>query len=95
MLFHLTKLEIDKFIFEKIKIVKISNYIYTSIFLFKKKIEMGHRPQSPRIAPSLDICAISINMHLLIVLESGLHRSELCKDLPTYQKKKKKNPVRY
>ena len=90
MLFHWTKLEIDKFIFEKIKIVKISNYIYTSIFLFKKKIEMGHRPQSPRIAPSLDICAISINMHLLIFPKSGLHRSELCKDLSTYIKINKK-----
>ena len=51
-------------------------------------MEVAIAPKVQRIAPSLDICAISINMHLLIVLESGLHRSELCKDLPTYQKKK-------
>ena len=55
-------------------------------------MEVAIAPKVQRIAPSLDIRAISINMHLLIVLESGLHRSELCKDLPTL---KKKNSVRY
>ena len=56
-------------------------------------MEVAIAPKVQRIAPSLDIRAILINMHLLIVLERGLHRSELCKDLPTYQKKKKN--VRY
>ena len=52
-------------------------------------MEVAIAPKVQRIAPSADICAISINMHLLIVLESGFHRSELCEDLPTKKKKKK------